>query len=79
VQRRTGTRQVSRTAWEGRPQRVRAPYAKRDVDVARHPSRAGHEESRLNLGGPPPKAKYNQATDSEQYREGTVKRTAGAE
>ena len=30
------------------------------------PSRAGHEESRLNLGGPPPKAKYNLATDSEE-------------
>ena len=43
------------------------------------PSRAGHEISRLKQGGPPSKAKDNPATDSAQYREGTVKRTAGAE
>ena len=30
-------------------------------------------------GGPPPKAKYSLVTDSEQYREGTVKRTPGGE
>ena len=29
------------------------------------PSTAGHVESRGNLGGPPPKAKYDQVTDSE--------------
>ncbi len=30
-----------------------------------HPSNAGHVESRVNLGGPPPKAKDSLATDSE--------------
>ena len=30
-------------------------------------------------GGPPPKAKYYQVTDSAQYREGKVKRTPGGE
>ena len=30
------------------------------------PSSAGHVESRMNLGGPPSKAKYSQVTDSEQ-------------
>ena len=29
----------------------------------------------LKQGGPPPKAKYYLVTDSEQYREGKVKRT----
>ena len=29
------------------------------------PSRAGHVKPGLNLGGPPPKAKYSLATDSE--------------
>lgn len=28
------------------------------------PSTAGHVEPGVNLGGPPPKAKYNPATDS---------------
>jgi hypothetical protein len=44
-----------------------------------YPSTAGHEKSRRNLGGPPPKAKYSLATDSDEYREGKVKSTAGAE
>ena len=30
-------------------------------------------------GGPPSKAKYYLTTDSDEYREGKVKRTAGAE
>ena len=38
-------------------------------------SMAGHEESCQNQPGPPGKAKYSQETDSEQYREGKVKRT----
>ena len=38
-------------------------------------SRAGHVKPCLNLGGPPSKAKYVIATDSEEYREGKVKRT----
>ena len=44
-----------------------------------YPSRPGHEESRLNLGGPSPKAKYELVTDSEEYREGKVKRTPDGE
>ena len=44
-----------------------------------YPSRPGHEESRLNLGGPSSKAKYELVTDSEEYREGKVKRTPGGE
>ena len=42
-------------------------------------STAGHEESRGNTGGPPSKPKYSLVTDSEQYREGKVKRTPGGE
>ena len=34
-----------------------------------------HVEFRVNLRGPPRKAKYSLMTDSEQYREGMVKRT----
>ena len=39
------------------------------------PSSTGHVKSRVNLPGPPGKAKYYLATDSGQYREGTVKST----
>ena len=39
----------------------------------------GHEKSGEKAGGPSPKAKYDLVTDSEQYREGTVKRTPGGE
>ncbi len=33
----------------------------------------------MKSGGPPSKAKYDLVTDSEQYREGKVKRTPGGE
>ena len=39
----------------------------------------GHEESHVNLGGPLSKAKYSLVTDSEEYREGKVKRTGEPE
>ena len=42
-------------------------------------SRAGHVKPGLKQGGPSPKAKYYLVTDSEQYREGKVKRTPGGE
>ena len=38
-------------------------------------SRVGHEESCLNLGGPPSKAKYWSLPIEKKYREGKVKRT----
>ena len=38
-------------------------------------SRAGHEKSCLNLGGPPPKAKHILRSIANEYREGKVKRT----
>jgi hypothetical protein len=56
-----------------------SPVSKIQLTLSRHPSTAGHEKPRGNLGGPPPKAKYSLATDSEEYREGKVKSTAGAE
>jgi hypothetical protein len=43
--------------------------------VVKFPSSTGHVKSRVNLPGPPGKAKYYLATDSGQYREGTVKST----
>ena len=36
-----------------------------ELDFSGILSRAGHEESCLNLPGPPGKAKYSQETDSE--------------
>lgn len=42
-------------------------------------SRTGHEKPCLKLGRPLSKAKYYKATDSEEYREGKVKRTPGGE
>ena len=38
-----------------------------------------HEKPGVNMGGPPPKAKYYLVTDREQYREGKVKRTPKGE
>lgn len=55
----------SRTAWESRRNRVRAPYAKSGRPRRRHPSNAGHVKPGVNLGGPPSKAKYSPVTDSE--------------
>ena len=55
----------SGTAWKGRPQRVRAPYAKPRSLRGRHPSSAGHVKSGTNPGGPPSKAEYSPVTDSE--------------
>jgi hypothetical protein len=48
-------------------------------DLARYPSRPGHEEPWSNLGGPSSKAKYELVTDSGEYREGKVKRTPDGE
>ena len=58
-------RDGSGTAWEGRPQRVRAPYAKPVRPPRPLPSRAGHVEPGPKQGGPPSKAKHSSATDSE--------------
>ena len=52
--------------WKAAPQRVTAPYPKGMIPgLNAHPSSTGHEESRVNPGGPPSKAKYHLATDSE--------------
>ena len=48
-------------------------------EAARYPSRPEHEESWSNLGGPSSKAKYESVTDSDEYREGKVKRTPDGE
>jgi hypothetical protein len=55
----------SRTAWNGWQYRVRAPYAKDAALSRRHLSTAGHVKPGRNLRGPPRKAKYSLATDSE--------------
>src|SRR4029077_13293587 len=64
---RTRTRPVAflfgtGSVWKGAPQRVTAPYGK---PAERSSSRAGHEPSCLNMGGPPSKPKYSSVTDSE--------------
>ena len=48
-------------------------------DLVWTPSRPGHVEPWLNPGGPSSKAKYESVTDSEEYREGKVKRTPDGE
>ena len=40
-------------------------------------SSAGHEESRMKNGGPPPKAKYYLMTDSEEVPWGKVEKNPG--
>ena len=52
--------------WKGPPQRVTDSYPKRPWLLDEIPSTAGHVKPRGNQGGPPPKAKYYLATDSEQ-------------
>ena len=47
--------------------------------AGRYQSTTGHVKPGGKQGGPPPKAKYYLVTDSEQYREGKVKRTPGGE
>ena len=42
-------------------------------------STTGHVQSGRKQGGPPSKAKYEQATDSGKYHEGKVKSTPGGE
>ena len=56
----------SGTAWEGRPQRVRAPYADPLGLRGASPSRAGHVKPGPKPGGPPSKAEHSPMTDSEQ-------------
>ena len=58
-------RHGSGTAWEGRPQRVRAPYADPWRLRGASPSRAGHVKPGPKLGGPPSKAEHSPMTDSE--------------
>ena len=55
----------SGTAWEGRPQRVRAPYADPCGLRGASPSRAGHVKPGPKQGGPPSKAEHSPMTDSE--------------
>jgi hypothetical protein len=51
--------------WKGAPQRVKVPYvAVANSPCNNYPSRVGHVEPGLKLGGPSPKAKYSWATDS---------------
>ena len=68
-------RRLERRTGEGE-----SPVGEIRVDIeVRHPSRPGHEKSRLNQGGPSSKAKDESVTDREEYREGKVKRTPDGE
>ena len=60
----------SGTAWEGRPQRVRAPYAKGPDSRLSIQSRAGHVKPGPKQGGPPSKAEHSPMTDSEPVPRG---------
>jgi hypothetical protein len=75
-----GGRKDSGTRLERRTGGGESPVREIRVDrLVRYPSRPGHEESRLNQGGPSSKAKYESVTDSGEYREGKVKRTPDGE
>ena len=54
----------SGTAWEGRRDRVRAPYAKPRRAPGGILSTAGHVKPGGKLGGPPSNPKYSPLTDS---------------
>jgi len=51
--------QVSRSGWNGRPKRVRAPYAKTCAAGSGYLSTTGNVKACGNPGGPPSKAKYS--------------------
>ena len=53
-------RSLGRAAEEGE-----SPVCENKLALERYLSTAGHEKSCWNLGGPPSKAKYEIATDSE--------------
>jgi hypothetical protein len=55
------------------------PVGEKTNPTERIPSTTGHEESRGNQGGPPPKAKYFVRPIVNKYREGKVKSTPGGE
>ena len=61
---------ASVTAWKGRPETVRARCAKARTPPKGIPSNAVHVKLCVNLSGPPDKAKYSLATDSEQVPRG---------
>ena len=60
----------SGTAWEGRRNRVRAPYAERQGLRVAIPSKSGHVKPGLKQGGPPSKAEHSPMTDSEPVPRG---------
>jgi hypothetical protein len=51
--------------WKGRPKRVSSPVFENTCPPETYLSTTGHEKSCRNLGGPPSKAQYDLATDSE--------------
>jgi hypothetical protein len=57
---------LAEAAWNGPPEWVRAPYAKDVILPDVHPSTTAHVERGGKPQGPPCKAKYSLATDSEQ-------------
>ena len=61
---------VSVTTWKGRPETVRAGCAKTRTSPRGIPSNAVHVKLCVNLSGPPDKAKYSLATDSEPVPRG---------
>ena len=56
---------LAEPVWKAGPQKVIALYAKAISLLAVLPSSAGSGKAGVNLRGPPRKAKYKQATDSE--------------
>src|SRR5688572_25780205 len=64
-----GDRKHSGTRLERRTGEGESPVCEtQSRELTRYPSRPGHEKSRLNLGGPSSKAKYELMTDSAEYR-----------
>ena len=58
------SRLLAEAVWKAAPQRVTAPYTKAIDLLMVFPSSAGSGKARVNLRGPPRKAKYTLATDS---------------
>ena len=70
---------LSRSGLERPTAEGKSPVREKHKTLREVPSTTGHEKSCGNSGGPPPKAKYYLATDSDEYREGKVKSTPEGE
>ena len=58
--------ELAESRWKARTKEGESPVSENKSPPDSHPSNVRHVKPGVNPGGPPPKAKYSCATDSEQ-------------